>query len=180
MKALAGSVLFISVFSVSCGSVRWKSREAIEQALRDKNLSQPSEIALQRVYSGCFNCPDHRIDLIREKGDQFADAKVTYTDLHSKEERQGKLAPYYYNVLLDVIESQKYFEMRDEYAMNWFDATHVNTSVKIGERNKSIRTSNEGEVPLQLKIIYLAFDGVTAHVIWDDGKASNATGVPGY
>ena len=115
-----------------------------------------------------------------EKADEFADAKVTYTELHTSKHRDGKLAAYYYNTLLKVVELQKYFEMNSEYAPAWVDALQTRLSVKIGDKGKTIGTSNEGEVPIELRTIYMAIDGAALHVVWADGKASNVTGLPGY
>jgi len=44
---------------------------------------------------------------------------VTYVDIHSKNQREGKLSAYHYNTLLKVLELQKYFDLNGEYAMGW-------------------------------------------------------------
>ena len=180
MKLLVISIALVLLFSASCRAVEPKTVPVVNQTLRDQNLNQVSEIALERVYSGCKGCPDHQLTLTREKGDEFSDVKVTYVELNSKNQREGKLSPYYYNTLLKVLELQKYFDMNSEYAMNWEDAVHTKITVKLGETVKTIRTNNEGDVPIELRTIYLAIDGAASHVEWTDGKASNVTRRPGF
>ena len=180
MKTLAASIAFMLLFSASCRSVGQKLVPIVKQTLKDQNLNQVSEIVLERVYSGCSDCPDHRLTLIREKDDEFSDVKVTYVELHSKTQREGKLLAYYYNTLLKVLELQKYSDMNNEYAMNWEDAVQTKITVKLGETVKTIRTSNEGEVPIELRNIYLAIDGAASHVKWTDGNPSNVTRIPGF
>jgi hypothetical protein len=143
---------------------------AAMQAGGDSVLEQPSELTLERIYSGCIGCPDNKVTLRRERGAKFNEAVVTYTDLNTKKQRQGKLSAYYYNNLLKLIEAQGYFDMKDEYAMGWEDSLIVNMSVTVGDKRKVIRTRNEGEVPLQLWGIYMAVDGAVAHTTWKDGK----------
>src|SRR5258707_4575837 len=130
MKPLATSIAFIFLFSVSCRSVEQKLVPVVHQAVNDQALNQVSEIVLERVYSGCKGCPDHRLTLTREKGGEFSDVKVTYVELHSKNQREGKLSAYYYNTLLKVLELQKYSDMNSEYAMNWEDALQTKITVK--------------------------------------------------
>jgi len=180
MKLLSANIALGLIFIVSCSSQRQKVTSEINLAVKDQDLNQVSEIALQRVYSGCEGCPDHRLTLSREKADEFSDAKVTYTELHTSKRREGKLSPYYYNTLLKVLELQKYFEMNSEYAMGWEDALQTRLSVKIGDKGKTIETRNEGEAPIELRTIYMAIDGAALHVVWADGKSSNVTGLAGY
>ena len=113
MKLLSANIALGVIFIVSCSSQRQKVASEINLAVKDQNLNQVSEIALQRVYSGCKGCPDHLLTLSREKADEFSDAKVTYTELHSNKRRDGKLSAYYYNTLLKVVELQKFFEATD-------------------------------------------------------------------
>src|SRR2546430_13078826 len=179
MKLLATSIGFVLLFSASCRAVE-QPGPMVNQTLKDRNLNQVSEIVLERVYSGCEGCPDHRLTLTREKGDEFSDVKVTYAELHSNNQREGKLSAYYYNTLLKVLELQKYFDLNGEYAMGWEDALQTKLTVKLGEKVKTVRTRNEGDVPIELGTIYLAIDGAASHVIWTDGKASNVTRRPGF
>jgi hypothetical protein len=90
-------------------------------------------------------------------------------------QRQGKLSAYYYNTLLKVLESQKYFDLNGECAMGWEDALEKKITVKLGETAKTVRTRNEGEAPIELRTIYLAIDGAASHATWTDGQASNVT-----
>jgi hypothetical protein len=180
MKLLVTSIAFVLLFSASCQAVAPKLVPVVNQTLKDHNLNQVSEIVLERVYSGCEGCGDHRLTLTREKGDEFSDVKVTYVELHSNKQREGKLSAYYYNTLLKVLELQKYFDMNSEYAMGWEDALQTKITVKLGETVKTVRTRNEGEVPIELRTIYLAIDGAASHAIWTDGKGSNVTRMPGF
>ena len=180
MKLLSANIALGVIFIVSCSSQRQKVASEINLAVKDQNLNQDSEIALQRVYSGCKGCPDHLLTLSREKADEFSDAKVTYTELHSNKRRDGKLAVYYYNTLLKVVELQKYFEMNNEYAMGVIDGLQTKSSIKVGDKSKTIYTNDEGGVPIELKTIYMAIDGAALHVVWTDGKSSNVTGMAGY
>jgi hypothetical protein len=173
MKLLVTSIAFVLLFSASCQAVEPKLVPVANQRQKDQNLNQVSEIVLERVYSGCNGCGDHRVTLTREKADESSDIKVADVDLHSKKQREGKLSAYYYNTLLKVLESQKYFDMKSEYAMGWEDALQTKITVKLGETVKTIQTRNEGEVPIELRTIYLAIDGAASHVIWTDGQASN-------
>jgi hypothetical protein len=111
---------------------------------------------------------DHSLALRRTAGDHFAAVSVVYTDLHTKKQRQGELSAYYYNKLLQLIKAQGFMEMNDEYAMGWLDSLIVKMSVMVGNKRKTIRTSNEGEVPLQLWGIYMAVDGAEAYTKWND------------
>lgn len=125
-----------------------------------------SQISFERIHDGCINCGDRRIVFQRVASKKFEEATVTETDLHSKTERQGKLNPYYFNNLLTLIEEQGYFDMSNQYAMGWVDASMVKVYVSIGERHKTIVTRNEGDVPIQLWGIYYAIEGARAHVDW--------------
>jgi hypothetical protein len=136
----------------------------------DPRLKAPSEIQLVRINSGCIDCDDHSLTLRRAAGDIFADASVIRTDLHTKKQREGKLSAYYYNHLIELFESQGVMEMDDQYAMGWEDALVVKMTVSIGDRHKTIRTANEGEVPLKLWGWYMAIDGAAARTKWNDSK----------
>jgi hypothetical protein len=176
MKHLAASVLFVFVLTVSCSSVGRKVAVSSSPVWSDTTLNQPSEVTLERIYSGCNGCPDKKVSLRRQGVDQFADAIVSETDLHTKKQRQGKLSAYYYNNLLRLIEGQGYFEMKDEYEMGWEDSLIVNISVMIGDKHKLIKTRNEGEVPINLWGIYMAVDGALSHVTWGEGKGLGISG----
>ena len=136
----------------------------------DPDLKLASEIRLERIYSGCIDCDDHTLTLRRGAGDIFADATVVRTNLHTKQQRQGKLSAYYYNHLIGLIKSQGIMEMEDQYAMGWVDSLIVKMNISIGDRRKSIWTSSEGHVPHKLWGLYMAFDGAVAHTKWSDPK----------
>jgi hypothetical protein len=136
----------------------------------EPDLKPASEIELRRIYSGCRGCGDYSLTLRRGGGDIFADASVIRTELDTKKQRQGTLDGYYYNHLIQLIKSQGVFEMEDGYEMEWFDALVVRLNVSIGERHKTILTSNEGHVPLKLWGLYMAIDGAAAHTKWNDSK----------
>jgi hypothetical protein len=136
----------------------------------DPDLKLESEIQLERVYSGCIDCDDHSLTLRRSAGDTFADAIVVRTNLHTKQQREGKLSAYYYNHLIELIKLQGVMEMEDQYAMGWLDSLIVKMNISIGDRRKTIRTSNEGKVPLKLWGLYMAIDGAVAHTKWNDAK----------
>ena len=125
-----------------------------------------SEISFERIHDGCEDCADRKIVFQRVASKRFEEATVTETDLHSKRKRQGKLNPYYFNNLLKLIEEQGYFSMSNQYAMGWVDSTIVRVDVRIGDRHKTIKTRNEGDVPIQLWGIYYAIEGACAHVDW--------------
>ena len=136
----------------------------------DPNLKPSSEIELRRINSGCSNCDDHSLVLRRSGGDIFADASVIRTDLHTQKQRTGTLSAYYYNHLIQLEKSEGIFDMDDQYAMGWMDSLVVTLNVSIGDRRKTIRTSNEGEVPLKLWGFYMAIDGAVARTKWNDAK----------
>src|SRR4030095_3115400 len=140
--------------------------------LRPKEIafdpSLPTEITLQRVCTWCKGCP--RKIILRTSGwSDFEEAAVTEIDLKTNYERHGTLDPYHHRNLIRLIESQGYFDMADQYG-EWWDATVVTSSVKIGDRYKRITTDNEGEVPLALWGIHYAIEGVVHHVSWDTDK----------
>ena len=161
------AICLLTIFSV-CGV--GPGGHAAGQTGAAAALDQRSEITLERIREVCLDCSDHRVILSRGGGDKFGDAAVTYVDLRTKKQRQGRLPAYYFNNLLRLIESQGFFEMKDEYAMGWEDSTIVNLSVISGDRRKLIRTRNEGEVPMQLWGLYMAIDGVVANAIWKGGR----------
>src|SRR4029453_1346587 len=130
----------------------------------------PTEITLERIYSGCLGCGDKRITLRTESSRRFEDAIVTEIDLQSGKQRNGRLDSYYHSNLLRLIESQGYFSMNDEYAMGWIDSTIVKVDVRIGDTSKKISTRNEGEVPPPLWGIYYAIEGVLDHVSWEGNR----------
>jgi hypothetical protein len=126
-----------------------------------------SEIILENVHDGCLDCPDRKVVLRREGTKKQEDAIVSETDLHTKKERVGRLGAYYYNNLLRLIESQGYFDMKGQYAMDWVDSKIVTISVSVGEKRKVIKTRSEGDVPIQLWGIYYALEGTLANVKWE-------------
>ena len=132
--------------------------------------SFPTEITLERIYSGCLGCGDKRIALRTEGSRRFEDAIVTETELQSGKQRNGRLSSYYHSNLLRLIESQGYFAMNDQYAMGWIDSTNVKVRVSIGETSKEITTTNEGEVPRELWGMYYAIEGVLDHVKWQGNR----------
>lgn len=136
----------------------------------DPDLTLASEIQLERVNSGCIDCDDHSLMLRRSAGDHFGDAIVVRTNLHTKQQREGKLSAYYYNHLIELIKSQGIMEMEDQYAMGWVDSLIVKINISLGDRRKTIRTSSEGKVPLKLWELYMAIDGVVARTKWNDAK----------
>jgi hypothetical protein len=136
----------------------------------DPDLKLASEIRLERINSGCIDCDDHSLTLRRNAGDIFADAIVVRTNLHTKQQREGKLSAYYYNHLIQLIKSQGIMEMEDQYAMGWLDSLIVKMNISIGDRRKTIRTSSEGDVPLKLWGLYMAIDGAVARTKWNDAK----------
>ena len=143
------------------------------QAEVDSLKDQYHEIALERIREVCLDCTDNKVILSRGRGNKFGDATVTYIDLRTKKQRQGKLSAYYFNNLLRFIESQGLFGMKDEYAMGWEDSTIVNLGVVSGDRHKTVKTRNEGEVPVQLWGIFMAIDGVVANAVWTGGKKAS-------
>jgi hypothetical protein len=125
-----------------------------------------SEIMFKRINGYILNRPFLEIVLRREDSKKFGDAIVTETELHTKKQRQGKLAASHYNDLLTRLEAQRYFCMKDEYAMEWVDSMNVTMSVSVGDKRKVIKTTNEGAVPSQLRLIYSAVDSALRKVRW--------------
>lgn len=140
------------------------------QAVADTVSDLSSEITFERIYDGCEDCPDRKIVLRREGSKKFEGAMVSETDLHTKKQRQGRLRAYYYNNLLKLIESQGFFDMKNEYAMGVVDDGIVTLSVSLGEKRKVVKTRSEGEVPIALWGIYYALDGTLANVEWERGQ----------
>lgn len=169
LRTILAAVSLLMIF-VSCSVPAPKEVEKPPLSFPEDDpvLQQPSEISLERIHSGCTDCNDHSLTLRRASGDKFAPAIVTNIDLHTKKQRQGELSAYYYNKLLQLINSQGFMEMNDEYAMNWADALIVRMSVSIGDKRKTIRTNNQGEVPPTLWGIYMAVDGAVAQTKWRD------------
>jgi len=162
--------LVMATMASASSSCRRTSKVVTNAVENDSDLSQPSEIQLERVFSGCIDCKDHALILRRRSGDKFAPASVTYTDLHTKKERQGELSAYYYNHLLQLIKAQGFMDMNNQYAMGWVDSLIVKISVLVGNKRKTIQTTNEGEVPPQLWGIYMAVDGAVTHTKWHDAE----------
>jgi hypothetical protein len=143
---------------------------ATAQATEDPARDLPSEISLERIFDGCTDCPDRKIEMKRDGGKKFDDATVIETNLHTKKQRRGKISAGFFNRLLNLIEHQDYFNLNNQYAMGWVDSTIVNISVSIGDKRKVIRTRNEGEVPIQLWGIYWAIEGAIVYVKWDPNQ----------
>jgi hypothetical protein len=161
-------VLVVALLGVT--ACKRSSKIPTADANADPDLKLASEIELKRIHSGCIDCDDHTLTLRRGAGDIFADASVIRTNLHTKKQREGKLSAYYYNHLIELVKSQGVLNMNDEYAMGWLDSLIVTMRVSISNRQKTIRTSNEGEVPVQLWGIYMAVDGAVAYTKWSDAK----------
>ena len=157
-----------AIFSVACGALVLSLGQSMKQSGEAPSPSQISEITIERVYEGCEGCPDNKIVIRREQSDprEYKEATVVYTE-RAKKPRQGKLSSYYYDNLLKFIEAQKYFAMKDEYAMGWEDSLIVRTSVVIGDKRKVIRTRSEGDVPMELWGLFMAIDGAAAKTKWE-------------
>src|SRR5262249_198115 len=98
-----------------------------------KRINEAAEISLERIYDWCEGCPDRKIILRRENTSKFEDdAIIVDTDLHTKKERRGRLHAYFFNNLLKLIEAQGYFNLDNQYAMGFEDATIVTINVSIG------------------------------------------------
>ena len=141
-----------------------------KQALADTVPDVSSEITFERIYDGCEDCPDRKVVLRREGSKKFEEAMVSETDLHTKKQRQCRLRAYYYNNLLRLIESQGFFDMKNEYAMGYEDSGIVTLSVSLGEKRKVVKTRSEGDVLITLWGIYYALDGTLAKVKWERGQ----------
>ncbi len=175
MKFLRIAFVILSVALPTSAGCKRIPNIAKATAGSDPELKLASEIQLERIYSGCTDCDDHSLTLRRGGGDIFADATVIRTNLHTKQQREGKLSAYYYNHLIELIKSQGVIEMEDRYAMGWFDSLVVRMDISIGNRRKTIRTSNEGEVPLKLWGAFMAIDGAVARTKWNDALAVSTT-----
>lgn len=160
-------VALIAILPMACGALVLSLGQSMNQPVAAPSASQISEITIERIYDGCEDCPDHKIAIRREQSDprEYNEATVVYTE-RAKKPRQGKLSAYYYDRLLKFIEAQKYFAMKDEYAMSWEDSLIVRMSVVIGDKRKVIRTSSEGDVPIELWGVFMAVDGVAAKTKW--------------
>jgi hypothetical protein len=163
MKSLVlGLLIVVAIYSSAPNPAR--------QAVADTVPDLPSELTFERIYESCEDCPDRKVVLRREGSKKFEEAMVSETDLHTKEQRQGRLRAYYYNNLLRLIESQGFFDMKNEYAMGVMDAGIVTLSVSLGEKRKVVKTRSEGDVPIALWGIYYALDGSLANVKWERGQ----------
>ncbi len=142
------------------------------QTGREPKFTLITEIILERSFDMCLDCPNDSYKVIIQRGgsDIHKEVTVTYYNTKTKEQRQGNLSAYYYNNLIKLIEAQGYFEMKDGYALDWEDSLKVNLSITKEGKRKTVRTSHEGEVPIQLWGIYMAIDGVLAKSKWKDGK----------
>jgi|ERR1051326_42580 hypothetical protein len=170
MKLLPIVIVGLAIALLGIAACKRGSKIPTADANADSDLKLASVIELKRIHSGCIDCDDHSITLHRGAGNLFADAAVIRTDLHTNKQREGKLSAYYYNHLIELVKSQGVLEMNDEYATGWFDSLIVTMRVSIGDRKKTIRTSNEGEVPVPLWGIYMAVDGAVAYTKWNDAK----------
>jgi hypothetical protein len=163
MKSLViGLFIVVAIHSIAPNRAR--------QAVADTVPDLPSEITFERIYDGCEDCPDRKVVLRREGSKKFEEAMVSETDLHTKKQRQGRLRAYYYNNLLRLIESQGFFDMKNEYAAGVMDDGIVTLSVSLGEKRKLVKTRSEGDVPIALWGIYYALDGTLANVKWEGGQ----------
>ena len=138
-----------------------------EKTAEDVLLDAAAEISFERIFDGCEDCPDRKIALRRDNSKKFEKATVIQIDLRSKTERRGTLDPYFFNQLLKLIEGQNYFGMKNQYAMSVEGSAIVTMTVNLAEKRKTIKTTNEGEVPIQLWGIYYAIEGAMAHVKWE-------------
>ena len=170
MKLLRIAIVILSVGLLTTIGCKRNQNIRNADADSDPDLKLASEIQLERVYSGCIDCDDHTLTLRRGAGDLFADATVIRTNLHTKQQREGKLSAYYYNHLIELIKSHGVMEMDDQYAMGWIDALIVRMTISIGDRHKTVRTSSEGKVPAKLWGFYMAIDGAATRTKWNDVK----------
>ncbi len=168
MKRLFFSSLII--FCIACGAFALIVKHETNSEGQKQNQNQISEISLERNYSGCAPCPKIKLILRRVKTvSGYEYTKVTEINTITSEQRQGKIDGYFDN-LTKLIESRRFFEMKDGYALGWADAVKVELSVVRGNERKAVRTTNEDEIPLELWAIFQAVDGVAAKTIWESKK----------
>ena len=137
-----------------------------QRATFDSSL--PTEITFERFQAACFGCPVKKVVLRTRGGESvYGDATVSEIDVRTGHERRGILDLYYYNNLLRFILSQGYFEMSDQYFWGTIESSIVTSSVKVGDRSKTISTASEGKIPSALWGIHYAIEGVLNHVSWE-------------
>jgi hypothetical protein len=128
----------------------------------------PTQIILKRVYSGCTDCRSREIVLRTDGVSEFEDAAVTEVDFHTRKQRCGRLPSYDYQELVQLIESQGYFEVAQQYDMQWIDGTFVTSTVAM---RRPIVTASPGEIPTRVWGL-LDVEDVSAKVNWENGNCT--------
>ena len=146
----------------SVGTISLPKAEVVNSAAFN-NL--PNQIIVKRVYSGCTHCRSREIVLRTNGLSEFENASVTETDFHTRKQRCGTLPSNYYQDLTKLIKSQGYFEMAQQYDVQWMDGTPVTSSVAL---RRPIVTASAGEIPTRVWGLDDAMEDVSAHVNWDN------------
>ena len=73
-----------------------------------------------------------------------------------------------YQELVQLIESQGYFEVAQQYDMQWIDGTFVTSTVAM---RRPIVTASAGEIPTRVWGL-LDVEDVSAKVNWENGNCA--------
>jgi hypothetical protein len=163
------AILFLSlILLVACATPAQKNT--------NKNKNQPpsttqntgqsagqiTEITLERT--ACFGaCPMYKVTLRSDgtatyKGEQYVERKGTYNGTF-----------HGFHRLVQLIEKQGYFNLKDEYTIEATDMPSAITSVvRAGKRKTITHYGDSG--PVELWAIEQAIDGVVANARWDKSQ----------
>ena len=138
------------------GVVIWFAPSIFRSKYRD--AARISEITLER--KGCYGgCPIYKVVFSR-------DNTATFTGIRYVDRIGAYKSGIDFTRIAQGVNSQGFFDLRDEYAVGTFDAgVVVTTAVRQGIR-KTVTTYDSAAPPLELWGINAAIDGVVWKATW--------------
>jgi hypothetical protein len=146
-----------------------KSVPANSITLENEDFSlenQITEITLERkeCYGGC---PVYKV-VLRKDGTAIYTG-IKYVPRMGEYRGKSYAYDYYFATLAKFIESQGYFDLKDNYSSSWTDQDTAITSVIDGAKRKTV--VNYGHAaPIKLWGIETAIDGIVEHIQWEKVK----------
>ena len=122
---------------------------------------QITEVTLERTR--CYGrCPSYQV-VLRSDGAVTYIGKAYVARLGT---HRGTVDKYYFDRLAELLRSQGYFELKDNYSHSVSDQATVITSVVVGERRKTVRNYADAG-PIKLWGIEMAIEALVAQVKWE-------------
>lgn len=162
MCATVSLFMITALFTFSC-RVKYGQGSTHEKLSKNNSSGKISEISLERsVCEG--SCPAYKVTLYDNGSAVYVGE--AYSQFIGRYEADSDSCPEcYFAELIEWLELQNFFNMRNIYNENLVDSSRITvTIIRNGDRKTVI--SNDSRNPIELWGIAMAIDGVVSKIKW--------------